>query len=285
MDCHVKGSKYGENKDRYFVVVDALHNNMFLTARTYPKMVLIESNVEGGTITLSVPDGRSVSVDLETVVQRKDIRPALLHRNERTDGYDCGDEVGQFLTDVLELQGKRNLRLLYFVDGVYTERDFPTLSVYWNNPVPKLDDEIAYADLAAYHAFTTASVTDLNSRLEKKGVQISQFNFRPNIVVSGIDEPYDEDRWLNVRVGDEVEFICYKPCTRCVLTTVDPERGEKSNIMEPLKELRSYRLAPEGKMLDEYKDSPIFGVNLALIKGGRIRVGDDVYIRYKPTPY
>ncbi|KAI1726657.1 MOSC domain-containing protein [Ditylenchus destructor] len=209
-----------------------------------------------------------------------------LHRNERTDGYDCGDKVGQFLTEALEVQGKRELRLLYFIDGVYTERNFPTDPVWWNNPVPKLTEQIAYADLAAYHAFTTASVDDLNSRLEKKGVKkISQLNFRPTIVMSGIDRPYDEDRWLHVRVGDEVEFVCYKPCTRCVLTTVDPENGKKSEVMEPLKELRNYRLAPEGKMHDEFKDSPIFGVNMALIKGGRIRVGDDVSIRYKPTPY
>lgn len=55
--------------------------------------------------------------------------------------------------------------------------------------------------------------------------------------------------------------------------------------MQPLKKLREYRLAPEGKLRDLFKDSPVFGVNMAIGKPGRIHVGDDVYIRYKPTPY
>lgn len=59
-------------------------------------------------------------------------------------------------------------------------------------------------------AFTTASVTDLNSKLESK---IDCRNFRPNIVVGKIERPFDEDYWLDVRIG-EVEFSCYKPCTR-----------------------------------------------------------------------
>ncbi|KAI1733129.1 mitochondrial amidoxime-reducing component 1 [Ditylenchus destructor] len=77
IDCDVKGTRYGENKDRHFLVVDSLHNNMFLTARTYPRMVLIESNVEGNIFTLSNPDGNSVSVNLDDVVRNQDVRPAL----------------------------------------------------------------------------------------------------------------------------------------------------------------------------------------------------------------
>ena len=38
----------------------------------------------------------------------------------------------------------------------------------------------------------------------------------------------------------------------CVLTTVNPDSGEKSDKLEPLRELRKYRLAP-GKLYDLYK--------------------------------
>uniref|UniRef100_A0A915DPB8 MOSC domain-containing protein n=1 Tax=Ditylenchus dipsaci TaxID=166011 RepID=A0A915DPB8_9BILA len=208
-----------------------------------------------------------------------------LHNKACTDGYDCGLEVGAFLTKFLEVTGNRDLRLLYFVDGIYTERDYASKSVYWNNPVPVLQDQIAYADLTSYHALTTASVDDLNTRLAEQNESISALNFRPNIVVSGVAQAYDEDRWLHVRIGEQVEFVCFKPCTRCVLTTVHPTEGKKNDKMEPLRELRNYRLAPPGKLLDEYQKSPIFGVNMALVKGGRIHVGDEVQVRYKPTPF
>jgi uncharacterized protein YcbX len=70
----------------------------------------------------------------------------------------------------------------------------------------------------------------------------------------------------------------------CVLTTVNPDTGILSKEMQPLKKLREYRLAPEGRLRDLYGNSPLFGVHLALVRPGRIRVGDTVYARYKPTP-
>lgn len=45
-----------------------------------------------------------------------------------------------------------------------------------------------------------------------------------------------------------------------------------------------YRLAP-GNLREFYKESPLFGVHLALKSHGRIRVGDTVYARYKPSPF
>ena len=133
---------------------------------------------------------------------------------------------------------------------------------------------------------TEASADDLNEKLSKLGddkCTVSIRNFRPNINVSGT-LPFDEDRWLHVRVG-EVEFACFKPCTRCVLTTVDPDEGKMNKGMQPLKLLRTYRLAPKGKLLDLYRESPIFGVNMIVLKEGRINVGDEVFVQYKPTPF
>ena len=133
---------------------------------------------------------------------------------------------------------------------------------------------------------TEASINELNNRLSKLDDDkcvISARNFRPNINVNGTI-PFDEDRWLHVRIG-EVEFACFKPCTRCVLTTVDPDEGKMNKGMQPLKLLRTYRLAPKGKLLDLYKQSPIFGVNMTVIKEGRIKVGDEVFVRYKPSPF
>lgn len=55
--------------------------------------------------------------------------------------------------------------------------------------------------------------------------------------------------------------------------------------MEPLKKLREFRLAPEGPMRKDFKDSPIFGVNAGLMKGGYIYEGQVVYAKYKPSVF
>ncbi|WP_270947562.1 MOSC domain-containing protein, partial [Klebsiella pneumoniae] len=37
---------------------------------------------------------------------------------------------------------------------------------------------------------------------------------------------WDEDSWKVIRIG-EVVFDVAKPCSRCIFTTVSPERGQK----------------------------------------------------------
>jgi len=286
IDCTTLGAKHDKDQDRNFLIVDEKTNHLFLTARKYPKLVLIESSVEDDILTVKIPDGRSVSVDLAEVIKKNDIRRGILHDKLTQDGLDCGDEVGKLISEFLETTGKRNIRLLYYLKGLPTERDYDTSPSFWVNPVPQLHDTPAYQDLAGFMLCTEASVEELNGRLSQLDddkCTISVRNFRPNINVSG-KIPFDEDRWLHVRIG-EAEFACFKPCTRCIMTTVDPGNGKMNKNMQPLRLLRSYRLAPKGKLRDLYEESPIFGVNMIILKEGRIKVGDEVLVQYKLTPY
>lgn len=66
-----------------------------------------------------------------------------------------------------------------------------------------------------------ASLDGLNERL---AAPLPMQRFRPNLVIEGAT-PHAEDDWRRVRIG-ELELECVKPCLRCVLTTVDPARGE-----------------------------------------------------------
>jgi hypothetical protein len=52
-----------------------------------------------------------------------------------------------------------------------------------------------------------------------------------------------EDGWKRIRIGD-VEFRVVKPCSRCILTTIDPQTGERSADREPLATLQKYRPRP-----------------------------------------
>ncbi|MBK8420616.1 MOSC domain-containing protein [Candidatus Villigracilis saccharophilus] len=89
--------------------------------------------------------------------------------------------------------------------------------------------------------------------------------FRPNIVVKGC-EPFAEDTWKRIRIGD-VEMALVKPCPRCVVTTIDKETLEKSK--EPLKTLAAYRNQEDGAM---------FGMNVIPLNEGDIKVGMSVEI-------
>lgn len=84
------------------------------------------------------------------------------------------------------------------------------------------------------HIVNVNSVEDLNKKAEKHVATVH--NFRPNIVV---DCPaYAEDKWNWIKIGDVI-FQVIKPCTRCILTTIDQETGERNKDGEPLRTLKS----------------------------------------------
>jgi len=128
-----------------------------------------------------------------------------------------------------------------------------------------------YAAEPAFTAFTDgfpellvsqSSVDDLGKRAQ---MPLSVERFRPNIVVSG-SEPYAEDSWKHIRIGD-VPFDVVKPCSRCAVTTIDPATSEQGK--EPLATLASYR-KQNGKTL--------FGQNCIHRELGTIRVSDPVEV-------
>ena len=67
-----------------------------------------------------------------------------------------------------------------------------------------------------------------------------------------------KDDWKAFRIGNS-KFFKIKHCTRCLLTTVDPDLGDKNKEHEPLTTLRKYRMNKE-----VYGFSPMFGINIVL---------------------
>ena len=88
-------------------------------------------------------------------------------------------------------------------------------------------------------------------------------NFRPNIVFRGAPA-FQEDSWKEIEIG-AAKFDVAKCCSRCILTTVDPDTGDKREDGEPIKTLGDYRRSNEGIM---------FGINLIPRLKGNIKVGD-----------
>lgn len=63
-----------------------------------------------------------------------------LHVDLRTDGYDCGDAVAEFFSNVLEEPGTR---VIMYDTGLFTERTCKTEEGWWNNEVPKRIDDVS----------------------------------------------------------------------------------------------------------------------------------------------
>ncbi|MFI5533868.1 MOSC domain-containing protein [Kitasatospora sp. NPDC051853] len=138
-------------------------------------------------------------------------------------------------------------------------------------------DTVTMADGFPLLLTTTGSLDGLNARIaedhpedERKAAPVPMERFRPNLVVD-VAEPWDEDEWLRVRIG-EVTFRVAKPCGRCVVTTTDQETGERRGP-EPLRALGRHH------QLDQ---KLVFGQNLIPERPegftglvGTLRLGDE----------
>jgi hypothetical protein len=125
------------------------------------------------------------------------------------------------------------------------------------------ENQVSFSDGFPFLLISEASLNDLNKRLPES---VAMMRFRPNLVVKNT-EPFEEDFWKFIRIGD-CELQVVKPCSRCVLTTVDPETGKFSG-KEPLRTLATFR-KENGKVL--------FGQNLLATKMGEMEVGMPVEI-------
>jgi uncharacterized protein YcbX len=97
-----------------------------------------------------------------------------------------GDNVSHWVRTFLETD--ENLDLVIFDSKQFEGRpckksDLPN--------VARDGDVAAYHDVSPLHLCTIESITDLNTKLEKK---IKVYNFRPNVVVTNVVEPYAEVR-------------------------------------------------------------------------------------------
>jgi len=129
-------------------------------------------------------------------------------------------------------------------------------------------DTNSLSDAAPILLTTGSSLRRLNGWLTEAGAEpIDHGRFRPNVVVDG-EEPFAEDGWDKVRIGD-VAFHRTMVCDRCVMTTID--RQTLRTTKEPIRTLSRHR---------KWDGATWFGIRLApdlpLAADARLRVGDEV---------
>ncbi|XP_005409322.1 PREDICTED: mitochondrial amidoxime-reducing component 1 [Chinchilla lanigera] len=192
-----------------------------VTARQEPRMVLISASCDDDTLTLSAAFTKDLLLPIRTPATNP-VRTCRVHGLE-VQGRDCGEEAAQWITSFLQ---SKPYRLVHFEPHMRPRSSRQVRDAFGPS------DQVAYSDASPFLVLSEASLADLNSRLEKA---VKATNFRPNIVISGCGV-YAEDSWDELLIGD-VRLRRVMACSRCVLTTVDPDTGVMDR-KEPLETLR-----------------------------------------------
>lgn len=233
----------GPECDRRWMVIDK--NNEFVTQRKAPKMSLINVELQEDSIRLSAENLSSCSA----------VRP---HSGKvfnssvwgtGVQGIDCGDEVALWLSNFLS----KDCRLIYMPDDFNRAVD---------TDFAHKQEQVAFADGFPLLLTSQASLEDFNSKL---GYDIGMNRFRPNIVISGNDA-FAEDKWQVITIGD-IELSLVKPCSRCIMPSINPQTGTKEMAVNNA--LQTYR--SRGR-------KTFFGQNALYNRLGSISLGDEVTV-------
>ena len=238
----------GLENDRRFMLVD--ENGRFLSQREYTHLAIFQTEIEG--VFLKITDkktGQNLKVSLSPNSESSSLLVTIW--DDETTAIEVSQEASKWFTQALSIP----TRLVYMPEESQRKIDAQ---------YSLIGDEItSFSDGYPILIAGQSSLDDLNNRLENP-VNINRF--RPNFVFTG-GEPFEEDEWHEFTIGD-VRFFGVKPCSRCIMTTINQETGEKSG-KEPLLTLNKYRKA--GNRI-------LFGQNVIISQLGTVSVGDDVTI-------
>ncbi|WP_428488946.1 MOSC domain-containing protein [Rhodopila sp.] len=234
--------------DRRWMVVDP--DGRFISQRELPVMATISAElVEDGLVLRTQSDvgmfvAQPSAIDSESIsvtVWRSTVTAIRAHR---------------VATDWLQTVLGRSCQLVYLAN-----EDARPVDPEYGQP----DDRVSFADGFPVLLTSMGSLADLNRHL---AIPVPMNRFRPNLVIEHAGA-WVEDGWRRVRVGD-VAFRLPKSCSRCVVTSVDQQSGERPNPHEPLHTLGTFRRSSGGVM---------FGQNMIPESFARIAVGDVVTAR------
>ncbi|MBT0724396.1 MOSC domain-containing protein [Rosenbergiella sp. S61] len=249
---HALTEATGLTWDRHFMLT--LEDGTFVTARKYPEMLLFTPTLTREGLYLQAPDQQIALVNINDFLEMN--FPTEVWGNHFTAKI-APDAINQWLSQ-------------YFPHPV---------QLRWIGKVPQRkikkrpEHPLSFADGYPFLLVNERSLHDLQNRCPA-GVAIEQF--RANLVVTGA-EPWQEDHWAVVRIG-EIIFDVAKPCSRCILTTVNSRNARKHPNGEPMRTLSQFREAADGS------GDIDFGLNLIARNSGIIRVGDSVSILQTKPP-
>jgi len=236
--------------DRRWMLVD--ENNRFLTQREHPQLVLFETKLF--TDFLRIVDTvrqKGLVVRLEPQFSEIERIVTVTVWDDEVEAWEVSEIANEFFTEALGTP----TRLVYMHEESQRKTDA--------NYSLTGEETTSFSDGYPILIIGQASLDDLNNKLAEP---ISINRFRPNFVFTG-GNAFEEDEWHEFTIGG-IRFFGVKPCARCIMTTIDPQTGEKSG-KEPLLTLNRYRKA--GNRI-------LFGQNVLISQFGSVSVGDSIEV-------
>lgn len=244
---HAVVEREGLAHDRRFMVVD--ERGEFLSQRDIPELARLVASVRGDGLLLEA-DGDRV------LIPRGEPGPEVEVTiwGERVVAEDCGARAAGLVTALAGTMAR--------VVRMGARFDRPVDADYG---AP--DDRVSFADGFPLLVATRASVEAVAAAGDAGRVAPDARRFRPNLLIDGA-AAFEEDEWARITVGDVVIELV-KPCARCSMLDVDPDRGARApGMVAALAKLRTRG------------NKTYFGQNGVARAGlgGVLRVGDAVRV-------
>jgi uncharacterized protein YcbX len=261
----------GLDLDRAWMVVDA--NGVFVSQRALPRMALIRPQLKFSEVVLRAPGMLALHLQIDRVEEATQVKVW----DDVVNAFDMGDLAAQWFSDFLNDSsdpstntGRQEYRLVRF------DPDFRRLSkMTWTQGVEAPNQ---FADGFPALVISSASLDGLNRRLIAQGHEaVTMERFRPNIVLSGLDE-HDEDRMDGMTISTdagEAHLRSVKPCPRCPIPNIDPLTARVSPAVGDT--LQTYRQDAR------VGGAVTFGMNVIVIDGVdlQLKVGQRVGGNYQ----
>jgi len=255
--------------DRRWMLVAA--DGQFMTQRQWPAMALIRATLREQTLRLEAPgmaaldvplDGSQLAAETANVSVWSDTVPA------QAESAAAAQWCSEFLKTAcvlfkIDAQARRHSHVAW-VDA-WMARHSDLASGFDGRHA------FGFADGFPLLIANQASLDELNRRLQAQGQPAVPMNrFRPNLVIEGEWEAYDEDHAALIQAG-AVRMALVKPCTRCSVPDIDQLTGQRYS--EPGRTLAAYRQQELGVVFGQNAivDAPV---------GARLHVGDRVDIEF-----
>jgi len=231
--------KEGLMNDRRLMLVDS--ENKFISQRNFPNLVDFAINLEKEKLKISFK-GNNVEFAIDTFEETNFETRIWEHRV-------TANEVSYSVSDWFSEQLQHPVKLVRRAKGHKRIKKY-------SNKIGST--EVSFADAYPLLILGTASIEQLNAKLEKA---VPFTRFRPNLLIE-TEVAHIEDNWNRISIGEsQIEII--KPCARCQVVNVDQITGQK--FKEPLKTLASYR---------KIENKIYFGANAACLQEGQVHIGD-----------
>lgn len=200
---------YGLRYDRQWMLVD--ENNQFLSQRKLPHMAQFKTSITGSKLIVSHLN-ESIELDL-TQISNADCEVTI-----------WGDTVKASLeSDTVNTWFSQQLMQPCKLVKLAKDQQRKVDSNYAKN-----NENVGFADGFPLLVLSYESINLLNSKLSES---ININRFRPNIIINGL-AAHEEDNIKAIQIGN-ITIQLAKPCSRCVIPSIDQTTGEKNKGVLP----------------------------------------------------